>query len=713
MLSKIINHFDISTYGWFDSRTDALSSESDVKLAQEEILRHATDVWSLWIKHPTDVKIAPNQSHQINSLYGVLKDYNAIRNRILDHHHQSSESTIKAEVDRLASQFPTIYADNKHFDFDEFHVDPLLKETQERESQIGIPAEYLSTTIIREHDEFHISDALTGYGLELLERNKFALRDLNDVGMITLLGLHEESEHRPTPNSTLPTPVNSVVAACTLDIWYAMLRKDIRTHILNTWPGWSDYFKARDQIMSFPPTDVQRAIATKSKHRSPLRRFCMALAFNLNAVDPDRISYPKSFSTALALARSTWPAILLTPHKDGERIQAIRSLVLALMNHVSAEEYPPNSRSRTPQSGSGSTTNSFEPNAEPLTPNLRSRSMRGLRNTSTTITPRTTENEHTPPPEDPSTTTPPPAVFTTSKLRIPKDIYVPSEASLKDLRKPIGDRVSGSSWFVQGPPPSDHGQLQGMLDEGNLLRYAAFSDPAIFLTPPERGLGHIALCVLVDSSGSMQHPIELPTPSSITRTRLSEAIAFIGGLRDGLSKSPHISLHCFAYDSVLLNNYNDDTHPLPPEAKVPPPTSAMRSICRFRPLATDEELLCVHPAGGTPTATSILAAHNYLAAHHPDSTRIILVLTDGDPCGCTEHPFELNSNVEYRENPESVNRIISLIDTPVFAVGFGSIRANTLRDQYNPGHYFTVENPSHAVNVACDLITGVGQALAQ
>lgn len=717
MLSKIINHFDISTHGWFDCRTNLESTDQSVHFAQEEIIHHATDIWSLWVKRPTAIKFDSNNSPTQQPLHQVVKDYLQMREQIIDHFrcdNGANESVINAHLKLYDTQFPEIYGDNIQFDITQFLSVDLFGSLDN--PTIHIPSEYLSPTIIKKTDEFLLADALTGYGLEMLERNKFALRDLNHLGMVTLHGLYEEASYRPPPNSIAPVPVQSVVAACTLDIWHALLRKNIRNHILNTWPGWSDYFTARDQIMAHPPEEVKRAVVTKSKHRSPLRRMCMALAFNLNAVDPNRIAYPRLFQGAVTIARNAWNDVITTPHTNGDRLMAIRSLVLSLLPHLSAEEYPPNSKSRSPNSGSSNNLSSRDEN-EFLPNALRSRGyQRGLLSHTIDVTPRSNATESPDPePQDPGTTTPPPAVFTTS-LPTPNDHVPYNKEAIKQLRKPISDRVSGASWFVQGPPPSDHGQLQGMLDEGNLLRYAAFSDPAIFLTPPERGLGHIALCVLVDSSGSMNSPVIVAPASEDTtphrRNRLSEAIAFIAGLRDGLAKSPHVSLHSFAYDSLLLNKYKDPTYPLPPEALTHHKNSYL-NFCRLRPLATDEDLLCTDPSGGTPTGTAILAAHNYLSVLHPDSTRVILVLTDGEPCGQTNNPFDSTSTIEYRESEEGVKRLISLIDTPVFAVGFGSIRANSLRSQYNPGHYFVVENPSHAVNVACDLIAGIGQSLAQ
>jgi hypothetical protein len=49
----------------------------------------------------------------------------------------------------------------------------------------------------------------------------------------------------------------------------------------------------------------------------------------------------------------------------------------------------------------------------------------------------------------------------------------------------------------------------------------------------------------------------------------------------------------------------------------------------------------------------------------------------------------------------------------VFTVGFGfGIDAQTLRQQYNHDKWFKVESPLDAVPVACQLITGIGQCLA-
>jgi hypothetical protein len=46
----------------------------------------------------------------------------------------------------------------------------------------------------------------------------------------------------------------------------------------------------------------------------------------------------------------------------------------------------------------------------------------------------------------------------------------------------------------------------------------------------------------------------------------------------------------------------------------------------------------------------------------------------------------------------------------VFCVGI-NVDASTLQAQYNVGHWFVVDSPLKAADVAADLVRGIGQSL--
>jgi hypothetical protein len=252
-----------------------------------------------------------------------------------------------------------------------------------------------------------------------------------------------------------------------------------------------------------------------------------------------------------------------------------------------------------------------------------------------------------------------------------------------------------------------------VLDEGSLLNLAAFNDPRIFSIPPEAGHGQIAIAVVLDSSSSMSlnvYPTEINLAThkyEPSHNVMQEALAFLAGLKDGLARASNVSLSSFAYCSGCVADDSDYfVH-----TKSDPSADSSIPVCSMRRLDTDSALLYSYPTGGTPSATAIKSASDYLFAHHPDATKIIIHLTDGAPCGGVEDPY--HNQEPFADGISSVRHIVDNIPIPVFTVGFGfGIDAQTLRQQYNHDKWFKVESPLDAVPVACQLITGIGQCLA-
>jgi len=681
MLSKILDEFDIDSYGWFSSKL------SDFDITRNEITEQCKKTWSMWITQPTQVYFQTSDVCA-RSLGATIESLHKIFKKPLTH-------TTQVE---LANKFIDYHS--KNLDPAYIFGDVELPTTQPSCTYISIPGSFLGGPMLEANDPFQLADAITGYGLEALEQHRQALLHLSHPGLQLLHQLHTQSKlDPPTPQD--PTPHLAVVASCTLDIWYATVMQRTRSHILSKWPGWTEFFEARDQLLSTPPEEVQNAIARKSKFTSDLRRFCMALAFNLMARGPNHyVTFPRTLFRALPFARNHWKThVKDTPLTDGQQLLAISSFVNQLSDHLSSKEWKPRKQSSKPRTGSGMPTN---PMSLPDFLSPKDASRRTSFSSTIELNPTSpTTAKTTPPLKQGELTIPPPAFVYPRSLKT----RPPLDANLNSLslhRKPIANQVSAASWFVKGPPPSDPGQLQGMLDEGSLLKYAAFSDPSIFMTPPEVGYGHIAMCVLVDASNSMGAGME----GIGHRTRFTEALAFIAGLRDGLSSSPHVSLFSYAFDGVSTNEYN--MYNPPPDA-LANRTNQDRicHVCRLRPIENDYDYETLLPKGSTPAGTAIFHAHNLLASQYPDSSRVILILTDGEPCGTLD---DTDNENWYYEDESAVRRLIESIDTPVFAVGFGGVRAKTLEDQYNPGKFFVVNNPVDTVDVACNLISSIGKS---
>jgi hypothetical protein len=562
-------------------------------------------------------------------------------------------------------------------------------------------------------DVYTLADAITGYGLESMERDNACL-NIGYDGLMFVAKALEDSILPPDPSGF--TQLKSIHADCTLDIWYAACVRDIRSKILSQWPGWHSIFAAQDLVLLPPTADMETTIKTKSKYRCELRRFCMALAWNLNAQPSERISFPKQFKPAYDRAVQLWQDVVSRPRDTNEHILAISLMVHELSRVLSTEEDKPK-RSSTSRRGSSGLGLTGTPDKD-----------LALHRRQTTTGDSLIEPSKDEADADPSTSTivgvPPPAVFydvmTPDEIARVVGLHSPlveyrnkSQKFQDKVRSSIAESISAAAWHVPAPPPSEHAQLQGVLDEGSLLNLAAFDDPHIFSTPPEAGHGQIAISVIVDASSSMGAGVWSNTIDPVTNryesthTVMQEALAFLAGLKDGLARASNVSLCSFAYHSGGASEDRFDYI----HTKSDSNADNTLVVCHMRRLDSEDALVLTDTYGGTPSATAIKAASDYLHTHYPDATKIIIHLTDGCPSSGVEDPY--HNQLMFEDHPGSVRNLINNLPIPVFTVGFGhGVSAETMRQQYNHDKWFTVQTPLDAVPIACQLITGIGQCLA-
>jgi hypothetical protein len=702
MFQRILDNFDIDTSGWFD--TNEGTSKRNLLARTSEI---TNKIWSLWSCRTIGVNYAHLETIQrISIAEAIITFFNHMNRFINDFGRQPTNE----EKQRYLS----IFINNYQHGF--IHDNPAYDVSREpmEGPRIYIPGSLISDRMLDQvPDIYTLADAITGYGLESMERDNACLNIGFDGLMFAADAL--KSSNLP-PNSNNITDPRSVHADCMLDIWYAACVRDIRSKILTQWPGWHSIFEAQDSVLLPPTEEMASAVKTKSKYRSELRRFCMALAWNLNAAPDQRIPFPKQFKSAYDLAVQAWPGILSKCRTNEDHILAISQLVHDLSRILSPHEEKPK-RSTTPRRGSSGLGMTGTPDKDPAFHRKQHASGDCI------IEPSKEEAD-----PDPSDSTkvgiPPPSVFYDPMsdeqmapvlARNPKlREYAAKSQRLQDkVRAPIAEAISAAAWHVPAPPPTDHAQLQGVLDEGSLLNLAGFNDPRIFSTPPEAGHGQIAIAIVLDSSSSMSlniYPTEIDPAThkyEATHNVMQEALAFLAGLKDGLARASNVSLCSFAYFSGSV----DDDSDYVVHTKSDPSADNSLSVCNMRRLDTESALLYSYPIGGTPSATAIKSASDYLFTHHPDATKIIIHLTDGAPCGGIDDPY--HNQESFEDNMVSVRKIVDNIPIPVFAVGFGyGVDAQTLRQQYNHDKWFKVESPLDAVPVACQLITGIGQCLA-
>ena len=724
MLHKIIDNFDIDTYGWFEPK-DKTSYDSDF------ILSHCSDIWSLWVKRETVFRFT-NHYHPENPLSLGMRSWN-FQNSTFFHNHLNrlwpDKERFMSLVRTYINQDKSVFIDNEtpHTIFNPA-LDPENPKTitEGREARILVPSNFINKDVAtRVGDIYLLSDACAAYGLEESERLTQLINGL-DFNNFIALGPISRDYFLP-PTNKLRDP-KSIIAACTLDIHNAAVTRAVRTAILSKWPGWEELFTAKDTVCLGDQPTIQAAVSRKSKARCELRRFCIALAWNLNAPHDSRVEFPSKFKTQYKLAIDHWQTHIV-PHLStpGSLIIPLHELVNRLALTLNTEEEG-DCRSRTPTHGSDFT--------KVDTRTIDKSPIRSRRNHTTqeeTVKPRALPTE-----ESNNLDVPPPAAIynpcdwskqpTSTGAKKYANI---SQEFMDKVRPDVAERISAASWFVPHPPPLDPGHLNGHLDESALTDLVAFHDPAVFLSSPDTGRGEIAVCVLIDASGSMSHqyyyevPADPPEYPGQTVTieepqcRMQETMAFLGGLKDGLARHSNVSLMTFAYHSFAAQKRSQSPEPwLCPPDYINHSSSEPLPVCAMVPITSEEDMLKLTPIGGTPTATAIYNAEQLLQAHHPNSAHMIIVLTDGSPCGSVANPFHEFKEGEtfypyFHESMEAVHKVVKSITTPVFCVAYGDCSEDLLKKQYNPDHHFVVDRPLDAVEVACNLITGIGQSISR
>ena len=753
-LKKTLKAFDIDTFGWYDEVPYVWSTkDSKENPTLTNIRNFSQELWGLYIKNRTGFKFVDQADMYTASVHNAILTFVQHATNITNSEHRAltfdfyKSFVVRGFQDHATKEvhsLNTTYGERVKWEWSDEELDTWIKrELPHRikqstdlfrsENDTVTLGNYLlrnpdeevveivngTASMTQRFDNYTYTDAITAIGLQTLETKGICLnigvdgidRYMTHVDNINMTTVLEPGYRNPS----------TVVSECTLELWYGMCQQHSRTKILNSWPGWADIFQADDETFGPEQEEMARFVKNSSPYSSEMRRFVRGLLWNLRMPKDQHINLVpnKNFQDAYDVAKEWWPVITAASFDNFTHIAAITDFMANLHSVISVKEKIRAKKGKTPEPV-GPDGHGIK-GGEPRHDNKYLPKREGNGDHSVKVDPHTPINGDQKPKQNPM----PLILFTkptkwkdldTDKLGcdltpvtidMSLDDYKKESLNAQHTRVKISEMISGSTWFVPLPPPGEHGQLQGQLDEGSLSNFAAFGDPHIFSTPPEQGRGHIAIGIVVDASGSMGcSATRFSNGDFAEYNALQEVCSFLGGFRDAISRSANITMDAYAYHSDVPSRYAQTPHVEFEDSEYQSwllikdandnyvnRWSAPSSCCIMRPLHTDDDLLYTAPAGATPTAEAISGMESRLRQQYPDATRFILVLTDGAP-----------------NDVPAVRTIVNSLDTPVFCVGINTY-SESLKGQYNPGHYFLIEKPEQVAKIACDLVQGIGQAL--
>ena len=757
-LKKTLASFDIDTFGWYDE-IPYVWAEKDSKEnpTLTNIRNFSQELWGLYIKNKVSFKFANYEEMYGDSVHNAFLMFNDAATIIPHETHREllfnyyKELIIRGhtnhanvEITGFASSYnlrakSTSWTEEELEAWVQREIPKRIKERQEllkSETDTVTLGNYLlrnpdeefeADVPFQRFDNYTYTDAITAIGLQTLETKGICMN-------IGTEGVAKYITHVNNINATVvlnPGYRNepAVVSECTLELWYGMCQHHARAKILNSWPGWADIFEADDETFGPEQPEMARYVKNSSPHNSELRRFVRGLLWNLRMPKDEHVNLipNKGFQPAYDLAKEWWPVITAASFDNATHFATLTDFMQDMQSVLSTKEKIRDKKDKTPNpidpAGHGIKVDPRPGNK--YLPDKESKKISHNEGNRINVLPQKVSTEKDKQLEEVGLTifTKPTIWSSISTIHLDPELnFKGNGESLDDYmttsllaqqrsRNKISEMVSGATWFVPLPPPADHGQLQGQLDEGSLSNFAAFGDPHIFSAPPEQGRGHIAIGIVVDASGSMgykRRDFNYNSNEYIWNDYniMQEICSFLGGFRDAISRSVNITMDAYAYHAdrtihVAENpniHFEDGEYQSWLSAKDDKGNqtnrwSAPHTCCVMRPLNTDDDLLFTGPDGSTPTAEAISAIESRLRQQHPDATRFILVLTDGAP-----------------NDIPAVRTVVSSLETPVFCVGINT-SSEALKGQYNPGHYFLIDTPEQVAQIACDLVQGIGQAL--
>jgi|GEM_PF-4847746 len=461
------------------------------------------------------------------------------------------------------------------------------------------------------------------------------------------------------------------------DMFYLMLgvvcNDHARTQILERWPGWREMFELKDRGVLGSKKSIETFV--RGKHNATrYQRFCVAWAWNSNLFG-ERVKLPKDpeYAQAADLVRNEWGDILQEPDatKKLTKLSDLMVRVRDILKENDPNANQPNSRAQPCASLNGQLSN-----------NMYTNSHSGYREEDELYASPVTDTPKKDGTADYARVQS--RVQTVEEAKYDREVYgrrpvgcfSPVAAYINTPRELI-DEASAAAWMVKDPPPLEHGNTRGILDEGALHRFLQWGDHEIFDASPEAGAGEVAIGVLLDCSGSMSGP------------SIIEARQFLHAILEGCKAKPNVKIVAMGYTSAT-------------------------DFCEVLHVKSPQDVRYLKADSSTPTAAGIQCMSDYMNMHHASAAKGMIVLTDGSPnstCFNYDHKaFVSDPNSDMRSGSflwssmSNTRRAAEECGFPVVGVGFGDAHAEDMHKVFGYGRVWLIKKVTDAVKIVCDVL---------
>jgi hypothetical protein len=676
MFNKIYDWFDNTfDYGFHKENTKTKRVDPDSALF---VLEQAAEVWDLWIKNPVTFRLSGSYNQ---SGFGSAPFY--FRSAIEQARHiylssdEEKEEILKNPDMKLCHGL--IEARKT-----EILTTPGSPET------IVIPY----ATMASAPDFASAVDAVTAIGLDALEFNNNTLLELNYRCIQALVdnansndaargdrcfGYHEAQNMAMVSLNIHKEPQYHLHCDMFLKTWAALCTTRHRQAILDKWPGWAELFESYESTILDSKTSVQKFLDGKAFGNSEYERFFTALAYNTNT-SGHRVKLPKlpQFDMAASVVKRYWPELLAAD--PSTQIVELGKMMTEIRGILSLD---PNANGKAPRKVK------LVVGVNPVEESQANSSKDHM------IECRPSDGQESVEDEDTNQTMVP-AVFGLaqdyiSAPRTAKPEFVsPQQLRLYAPNNRLTEEVASAVWRVAHPPANDHGQLDGVLDEGALHKLAGWGDAHVFDRPPEAGAGSVVLGIMMDVSGSMVN-------------LLPNALGFLHAIIEGSKNHKNVKLIpvCF---SAVSNHVDRDKN--------------QTTICSIAEFQTTDELNYIQHHGGTPATVALHHMIRRLDMEDSHASKGIIMVTDGKPCGVSFPPdFDLHGHLAsnqdcdkaytkgYHDSPKTLNWMSRQSPYPVVGVGIGSrINRVTMIEGFGASNSFNVPDATSVVPIVCDIL---------